>query len=81
MTKINFRNSRSFFHPTRAHALATDWAATFANLPTVVLYLDLHIMNRLAERGEGEIPRYRTTRKGAKAQQHFQEIEKLMPEM
>jgi len=46
-----------------------------------VPYLDLIIKNDLAERVEGERPRYRTTPKGAEVLQHFQEIEKLMPEM
>ena len=44
-------------------------------------YLDLIIKNGLAERVEGEIPRYRTTSKGFEALRHFQEIEKLIPEM
>lgn len=51
------------------------------NFRTVVPYLDLIIKNRLAERVEGEIPRYRTTSKGFEALRHFQEIEKLIPEM
>jgi hypothetical protein len=46
-----------------------------------VPYLDLLIRNALAERVEGETLRYRTTLKGAEALRHFQEIEKLMPEM
>jgi predicted transcriptional regulator len=46
-----------------------------------VPYLDLLTRNGLVERVEGEILRYRTTLKGAQALQHFQEIEKLMPEM
>jgi predicted transcriptional regulator len=51
------------------------------NFHTVVPYLDLLTRNGLVERVEGEILRYRTTLKGAQALQHFQEIEKLMPEM
>jgi predicted transcriptional regulator len=51
------------------------------NFHTVVPYLDLLIRNGLAERVEGERPRYRTTPKGAEVLQHFQEIELLMPEM
>jgi len=51
------------------------------NFHTVVPYLDLLIRNGLAERVEGENAMYRTTPKGAEVLQHFQEIEKLMPEM
>ena len=51
------------------------------NFHTVVPYLDLLIRNGLAERVEGENAMYRTTAKGAEVLQHFQEIEKLMPEM
>ena len=51
------------------------------NFHTVVPYLDLLIRNGLAERVEGETLRYRTTPKGAEVLLHFQEIEKLMPEM
>ncbi|MCX6678367.1 MAG: DNA-binding protein [Methanothrix sp.] len=51
------------------------------NFHTVVPYLNLLIRNGLAERVEGERPRYRTTPKGAEVLQHFEEIEKLMPEM
>jgi predicted transcriptional regulator len=47
----------------------------------VVPYLDLLIRNGLAERVEGKVPRYRTTCKGFEALRHFQEIEKLIPEM
>jgi len=46
-----------------------------------VPYLDLLIRNGLAEIVEGETLRYRTTSKGAEVLLHFQEIEKLMPEM
>jgi predicted transcriptional regulator len=45
-----------------------------------VPYLVLLIRNGLAERVEGESPRYRTTQKGAEVLRHFQEIELLMPE-
>jgi len=51
------------------------------NFHTVVPYLDLLIRNGLAESVEGETLRYRTTPKGAQALLHFQEIEKLMPEI
>ena len=51
------------------------------NFHTVVPYLDLLIKNGLAEQGEGKSPRYRTTSKGFEALGHFQEIEKLIPEM
>lgn len=44
-------------------------------------YLDLLTINGLVERVEGEKLRFRTTLKGAQALHHFQEIEKLMPEM
>jgi predicted transcriptional regulator len=42
--------------------------------------MDLLLRNDLVERVEGDIPRYKTTLKGAKALRHFHEIEKLMPE-
>ena len=51
------------------------------NFRTVVPYLDLLIKNGLAEQVEGKLPRYRTTSKGFEALRHFQEIEKLIPEM
>jgi predicted transcriptional regulator len=51
------------------------------NFHTVVPYMDLLIRNGLVERVESEILRYRTTSKGVQALQHFQEIEKLMPDM
>jgi predicted transcriptional regulator len=51
------------------------------NFHTVVPYLDLLIRNELVGRVEGKVPRYRTTCKGFEALRHFQEIEKLMPEM
>jgi predicted transcriptional regulator len=51
------------------------------NFHTVVPYLDLLIKNGLVERIEGKYPRYRTTCKGFEALSHFQEIEKLIPEM
>ncbi|MCX6678856.1 MAG: DNA-binding protein [Methanothrix sp.] len=51
------------------------------NFHTVVPYLDLLTINGLVERVEGEKLRFRTTLKGAQALHHFQEIEKLMPEM
>jgi predicted transcriptional regulator len=47
----------------------------------MVPYLDLLIKNGLVERLECEFPRYRTTSKGFEALRHFQEIEKLIPEM
>jgi predicted transcriptional regulator len=47
----------------------------------VVPYLNLLIKNGLAEQLEGKLPRYRTTSKGFEALRHFQEIEKLIPEM
>jgi predicted transcriptional regulator len=51
------------------------------NFHTVVPYLELLIRNGLAERMEGKILKYKTTAKGMQALQHFQEIERLMPEM
>jgi len=46
-----------------------------------VPYLDLLINSGLAEKVEGEMPRYRTTSKGFEALHYFQEIEKQIPEM
>ena len=51
------------------------------NFHTVVPYLDMLVRNGLVEREEGRILRYRTTGRGMQALRHFQEIEKLMPEM
>lgn len=51
------------------------------NFHTVKTYLDLLIRNGLAEIVEGETLKYRTTQKGAEALRHFQEIERLIPEM
>ena len=51
------------------------------NFRIFVPYLDLLIKNGLAERVDGEMPRYRTTSKGFEALHYFQEIEKLIPEM
>jgi predicted transcriptional regulator len=51
------------------------------NFHSVVPYLDLLVRNGLVERVEGKILRYKTTGRGMQALGHFQEIEKLMPEM
>ena len=51
------------------------------NFRTVAPYLDLLIRNGLVETVEDGALRYRTTPKGAKVLQHFQEIETLIPEM
>ena len=50
------------------------------NFRTVVPHLDLLIRNEMVELEDGEKLRYRTTPKGAQVLQHFQEIERLMPE-
>ena len=47
----------------------------------MVPYIDLLIKNGLAERIEGEHPRWRTTARGEEALRHMQALQELMPEM
>jgi len=48
------------------------------NFQTVIPYMELLRRNGLAVRIEGEIPRYRTTEKGAEALGHMRALEELI---